>query len=211
MAHAHPSPAFGAPASEATTLTIRISPVIEREFERRGVFPELRLANACRIINGATGVHRVSVERAREVLADAEAQSRNHDLLRGLPVAYRSLARNISGSLKQELRRGLIDDPGMAEVQRLQAAASACFAVSDRVLYFRDDDEYGREATIVEGYRMYSVTADDGPYITRDDKRLEYRYGYAIKLKRSDYCFFAPAYRLTRHDCKPSHLRLVVG
>lgn len=194
-----------------STLDTRITPVIEREFKRRGIFTELRLENAIRIINGATGVYRVSVDLAREILADAEAQNRNGDLPRGLPVAYGSLARNITASLKQEARRGLIDDPGIEEVQRRQAAASARFEVGDRAIYFRDSEEYGREATIVEGYQMYTVQTEDGPYIARDEKRVDYRRGYIIKLKGKDDMFFAHAYELTRDDCKPSHLRLVAS
>lgn len=206
------SPEFGVPESEATTFTIRISPVIEREFDHRGVFPELRLANAHRIINGATGVYCVSIERAREVLADAEVQNRNRDLRRGLPVAYGALARNITDSLKQESRRGLVDDPGMAEAQRRQVAASACFSVGDNVLYFVGHrDEYGREATIVGEYQLYSVLDNTGPYISRDGLRRSYRPGYAIRIKGSDSASFAAAYQLTRHDCKPSQLRLIAG
>jgi hypothetical protein len=41
-------------------ILVRISPVIEREFKRRNVFPELRSDRAVRIINGATGEYRVA-------------------------------------------------------------------------------------------------------------------------------------------------------
>lgn len=189
---------------------IRITPVIEREFKRRSVFPELRLEASTRVINGATGIYRISIEHAREIMSDAEAQKLNRALPRGLPVAYGALARNISASLKQQLRRGLLDDPGMVEVQRRQAAASACFQVGDSVLYF-GCDENGEEAIIINGYEMYAVQAEDGPYITSNDERLEYRHGYVIKLKGGDYDFFVPAYRLIRDDGKPSHLRLVAS
>lgn len=191
-------------------LNIRITPVIEREFKRRSVFPELRLEASTRVINGATGIYRISIEHAREIMSDAEAQKLNRALPRGLPVAYGALARNISASLKQQLRRGLLDDPGMVEVQRRQAAASACFQVGDSVLYF-GCDENGEEAIIINSYEMYAVQAEDGPYITSNDERLEYRHGYVIKLKGGDYDFFVPAYRLTRDDGKPSHLRLVAS
>lgn len=199
------------PSELIERISIRISHVVEREYVRRRVFPELRLDNAHRILTGATGVHRVSVERAREILADAEAQMRSSGIRRGLPLAYGALARNVANSLRQEIRRGLIEDPGMAGAQRLQIDASACLHVGDHVLYFRDNDEYGHEATVVEEYRMYPVTSDDGPYIDRDDERLEYRRGYIIRLKGDDYQFFVPAYRLTRDGCKPSHLRMVAS
>lgn len=140
-----------ADSNSTNLLDIRITPVIEREFTRRSVFPELRLESASRVINGATGIYWISIERAREIMSDAEAQNRSRDLPRGLRVAYGALARNISASLAQEARRGLLDDPGMSEVQRRQVAASACFQVGDRVLYFGCDDEYGEEATVVGG------------------------------------------------------------
>lgn len=193
----------------AKSVIVHVSPVIERDFKRRDVFPELRLENASRVINGATGVHRVSLDRAREIVADAQAQLDSRGLPRGLPVAYSSLVCNTKDALRAEARRGLIDDPGMEEAQRQQVAASACFSVGERVLYFDPRDEYGFEATIAGEYRMRCVLSDDGSYITRDDQRIEYRPGYVIKLKGADIASFAPAYALTRDDCKPSHLRLV--
>lgn len=196
-------------SASKSEITVSITPVIEREFERRSVFTELRLENACRIVNGATGWHRVSLERAREILADAEAQNQKRGLPRGVPVAYGSLVRQIADSLKYEARRGLIEDPGIVEVKRRQAAASASLTVGNRVIYFRDGDEYGQEATIAGDYQMYSVYDDAGPYINRDDRRIAYQYGYIIKIKGSDQTFFVRAYQLTRDDCKPSHLRLV--
>jgi len=92
-------------------------------------------------------------------------------------------------------------DPGMADVLRRQLAASSCFAVGDRVLYFPDGAEYGQECTVAEGYSLYAVSTAD--------QRIDYRYGYAIQRRGSNQRFFVPAYQLTRDDCKPSHLRLV--
>lgn len=209
MAQAHLSPAYGATLAAASQISIRISPVIEREFKRRNVFPEFRLDRASSIINGATGVYAVSAARAREVLADAQAQRYNRDVPRGVPVAYGALVKIIDSALLEEARRGLLADPGMAEVQRQQAASSACFAVGDSVLYFRDYDEYGQEAVIVEAFRMCRVADEDGLYVTHSGQRLTYRNGYGIKLKISGECFFAAAYQLTRDDCKPAHLRLI--
>lgn len=86
--------------SDAPTIRVRISPVMEREFKRREIFPDLRLEVACRILNGATGDHEVSIERAKELLADARAMRDNsRELPRGVPVAYTALGRNIQQAL----------------------------------------------------------------------------------------------------------------
>jgi hypothetical protein len=154
---------------EDASITVLISPVIEREFRRRDVFPELQLENATRVRNGATGVHKVSTERAKELLTDAQAvQAHSRELPRGIPAAYSALVRNLGFSLKQEAKRGLWDDPGMDEVKMRVAASSACFEVGDTVLCFVEDDEYGEAATIVSDYKMYSVISDNGPYLAND-------------------------------------------
>lgn len=198
--------------ASASTITVLVSPVIEREFKRRDVFAELRLETAARIQNGATGVHEVSIDRAKELLADAQAmQAHNRELPRGIPAAYSALVRNISASLKQEARRGIWDDPGMDEIKKRAAQSPACFDVGDAVLYFCDDAEYGQKATIVGGYDMYAVTGDDGPFIDGKGQRLEYKRGYAIKCNGSDHRFFCPAHCLTRDDCKPAYLCLVAS
>ena len=210
---AEPKSNGSTPAADPDTyFTVLISPVMEREFKRRDIFPELRLETAVRIQNGATGVHKVSVERAKEVLADAQAmEAHNRDLPRGIPVAYGALERNLTASLKQEARRGIWDDPGMDEMRNRAAQSPACFDVGDAVLYFSDDAEYGQKATIVGGYEMYSVTCEDGPYMDSKGQRLEYKRGYAIKCNGSDHRFFCPAHCLTGDDCEPAYLRLVAS
>ena len=201
-----------APASSEVLVPVQISPVIEREFKRRDIFPELRLENATRIQNGATGVHKVSIAVANALLADAEAmQVNNRELPRGIPAAYSALMRNLKRTLKDEARRGLWDDPGMEEVQKRVVLSSACFDVGDSVLYFLDDEEeYGQEATIVDGYGMFNVKNDEGGHYVNDEgRRFDYRCGYAIKYKGSENRFFALPHQLTRDDCKPAHLCLV--
>ena len=108
--------------SSAGQISIRISPYIEREFKRRDIFHELRLEKAYRTFSG-TGDHMVSVERAREILADANANRYNRDQPRGMSVAYGSLARNIDEALREEARQGLIQDPGEdAVISKIKAA-----------------------------------------------------------------------------------------
>ena len=194
-------------------LSVRITPVIERDFKRRGVFPELRLGTADLVLRGATAVHRVSTGRAKELLADTQAmRTQSHALPRGLPAAYMALMRNIGSSLKQEAKHGLWDDPGKDAAAKRMAQSSALFHVGDAVLHFDDGEEYGDEATIIGEYKMYAVANEDGPYVNDQlGVRGEYRRGYVINCKGSDRRFFSPAHRLTRDDCKPSHLRLVAS
>jgi len=192
-----------------TLIETRISPVIEREYKRRDIFPELRLENAARIQNGATGVHMLNVQHAQELFADAQAmQAQNRELPRGIPAAYSALARNIGEALERDARRGLWDDPGMEEMMKRASATPARLEVGDRVLYFFGN-KAGVEACIVKDYRMYSVKYEDGHYISDDGKRRDYRYGYVIRVKDSSEDFFTEAHTLTRDDCKPAHLCLV--
>ena len=184
-------------------ILVRISPVIEREYMRRNAFVELRIDRAL----GATGFHELSLARARDVLADAEAQRRNRDLPRGIPKAYSSLASNLEECIKQEERRGLFDDPGR-EVARLRMAESpARLEVGDHVLYFDDDSEYGRKVVVVRGYDLYAPTTKNGHFIGANGRRFEYRYGYSVQ--EGDQQYFAEPNQLTREDCKLTHLRLV--
>jgi hypothetical protein len=80
-------------------------------------------------------------------------------------------------------------------------------------LYFSDEDEeYGQEATIVSGYRIYCVgPSDDGPYINAKGTRCSYRPGYVVIIKGTENRFFCAAHHLTRDDCEPAHLCLVTS
>ena len=214
---AEPKSNGSTPAADPDTyITVLISPVMEREFKRRDIFPELRLETAVRIQNGATGVHKVSVERAKELLADAQAMGmydRAAPLPRGIPVAYSALVRNIGATLKQEARRGLWDDPGMDEMKKRAAQSPARFDVGDTALYFDDDDEeYGTQVSVVEAYGLYAVLNEAGAYLSAaNGKRINYQSGYVVKRKGAENTFFVLACQLTRDDCQPSHLRLVAS
>lgn len=203
------------PGTERTAPTeshinVLISPVIEREYKRRDKFPSLRLENAAHIQNGASGLYKVSIECAKELLADAQAmQMRSRELPRGIPAAYSALARNIGAKLKAEARRGLWDDPGIAEAKCRMQDTPACFKVGDFALNFGRNDEYGTQVVVVRGYELSPVRADDGAYLTDDGERINYMYGYVVKHEKSGDTWFAKPCELTRGDCKPTHLRLV--
>ena len=199
----------------ADPITVRISAFMERELERRGVFPELRLENARHFwsgASGATGLHDVGIERARELLADAQAQrNRSNELPRGTGIAYSALARNLRDDLRTADKRGLWDDPGMDVARQLAAESPACFDVGDEALYFEDEDaEYGAKVTVVKGYGLHSVECEDGRYVSgKDCVRFSYLFGYAVQKKGGASSFFCKAHQLTGDDCKPSHVRLV--
>jgi hypothetical protein len=199
-------------SSGEVRIQVRISPVIEREFERRDIFPELRIERADHIINGATGVHPVSIARAREIFADAETQRRSRELRRGLSMAYSSLASNVAADIKQEERRGLFEDPGLeaARVTRLVMPGSpAQLEVGAQMLFFDGRSEFGHKVVVIKRYDLYALHVDTGPFIRLDGQRIEYRYGYRVDEGNQQY--FAEPHQLTREDCKPSHLRLVAS
>ncbi len=198
----------GTAANPAAAITVFISPVIEREFKRRDIFAELRLENARRIQNGATGVHDVSVELAKALLADAKVMQNRRDLPRGTPLAYTALVRNVGALLRQEARRGLWADPGYDEMKKRAAESPARFQVGDTALYFNQDNEYGQRATVVGEYKLWQVATEFGPYINDKGERSEYKPGYVIQTPSDERCF-VPAHALTRDDCQPAHICLV--
>lgn len=68
-------------ASSDEVVTVIVSQLIEREYERRGVFPELRMSRAFRIVD-KQGWFDVPLQQVREIIADANEQ-RAPERLRG--------------------------------------------------------------------------------------------------------------------------------
>lgn len=191
-------------------MALEISPTIEGEFIRRGMFHELRRHNAVRMA-GAASVHHVSTARATEVMLDAQAmREKPQELLRGIPKAYTALARNVAEALRVEARRDLWDAPGIDEMKRRLNESPARFEEGQLCLYFQDDGEpYGTSVKIVGGLNLYRVSYDDGHFI-HEQGRCEFQMGYVVQ-EQGQRPYFARPYQLTRDDCKPSHLRLVVS
>lgn len=197
--------------AEASGICVWITPAMEREFVRRGMFPELRLDKAERINNGATGVHRVSQSRAAEILADAQAmRARAAELPKGTPKAYSSLARNIMEALRLEVRRGAGEAPSIDEMRQRMNESPARFEIGEACLYFRDDDEeYGTRVKVVQGFDLYRVATENGHFIGKHG-RIDFRMGYVVQ-EDDGRSFFCRPHQLTGDDCKPSYLRLVVS
>lgn len=203
---------FTQESTNERVIEVRITPTIERDYKRREVFSTLRIEHAEHVLNGATGVYRLTAAFAEEVLADALALYSGREAVRGLKVAYGSLHDKLEAAVRAEKRRGVWDDPGKDEAMRRMAQSSARFEVGDKVLYFvgGDYDYEGYEANIVESYKMYTVTEPDGAYIDSNGARFDYKFGYVIKTNDPAHRFWVPPYTLTRDDDgKPSYLRLV--
>lgn len=87
----------------AQTILVRITPTIERDYERRNAFAWLRLSNAEHTMNGGSvGVHRVTVHQARELLTDAELRRRERSP-RGTPKSYTALAAQLRSALPEQV------------------------------------------------------------------------------------------------------------
>lgn len=204
----------GAPAPEAyPTVSVRITPVIDAEFRRRDMFPDLRAATAVRLVRG-TAIHLLSLDRAKSIGDDAWGQAHaDEDFPRGVKNAYLTLWHNIRCAVWNEERHGLPEDPGLDGAMRLAATLGACFKHGDEVLYLETYTELTVRAIVVGAYGMYAVPSDEGRFIRRDGQRLDYRYGYLVRLKNSRATtappFFAEAFRLRDPDGKLSYLGVV--
>lgn len=197
------------PTSGVHPIHVKISPVIDREFRRRDVFPELRLESAAQIVNGATGVHKLTVGAAQALLRDAKAYQMC-DLPRGVPVAYSALARNLEFSLRQEARRGLWDDPGRTEVAARQFSHLASLNVGQAVQCCHSADDSGETMTVTAGYDPVACVrnSETGHYISDDGARLDYAPSYRVK-DHAGKEFFARPWMLLTKGYGITHLRLV--
>lgn len=207
----NPNPTSGTSAAAEGLIRVFITPTMERELQRRSMFPELRLQNAHSICGAGTGVYIVSPARAREILADAKAmRQKAAELPRGAAKSYTALIDRLTVALREEARRGAWNAPSIEEMKRRLNESPARFEVGDSCLYFRDDGEpYGASVKIVGGLNLYRVSYEDGHFIN-EHGRCEYQLGYVVQEEGQEP-YFARPFQLTRDDCKPAHLRLVAG
>lgn len=186
------------------TLNISITPVVACNYERRGVFPSLRLAHAVKVVNGATGIYRVSLDEAREIHRDAEEQRQNRELPRGLPAAFTALARNLHKAIRNEERRGLWEDPGLAEAaQRMTGENPARFKVGEAAML-----EDGTIVEIVGDYKLWCVRSQNGVYMDKEGDRIDYKFGYLARAPGRERFFFSPC-DLFEPDGSVRYLKLV--
>ena len=204
-------------AANATTQTeptvgVTITAPIERDYIRRGVFPELRLDHAIRIVNGA-GRYRVRLDVAEAVVADATAivHPDSCDTPRGRKSAFTCLVKKLLQAIKDEQRKGLWDDPGLNEAKARMQESPAQFRVGEAVRLWSewiDDENDGELMEITEAYGLYQVRSDDGPYINKDDSKLAYLWGYVVRDRMGKESFCHP-FQLQSLDYGHRHLRLV--
>lgn len=107
---------------------------------------------------------------------------------------------------KEERAQEVHKDPGINEETNLVVQCSAVFSVGDQVLV------RGVVAEITEGYRLRSVTCENGEYLspTGSGKKITYRPGYVYRDTTGDV-FFCCAHELQKRYDKNrvSYLRLV--
>lgn len=113
-------------SNRASTVVVTITAAIDRDYARRGVFPELRVAKATETTHGgASGVFEISPERAQEVLADAERERLVRPAPHGMPQAYTALARQLRRNEPTEVeRRGREAEQRRQQAQRDETAAA---------------------------------------------------------------------------------------
>lgn len=193
------------------TVSVAITPTIERDYKARSAFPDLRLESASRVMNGATGIHQLGIEAAETLLKDAEdrlealGRSPDRAAARGLRYAYATLIDKLQGGIKHA--KGLWDDPGLELASRRQQDCLARFEVGDSA-----QSPDGR-VVVVSGYALYVTYDEEGPYVNADNgKRMAYRFGYRARVVATGEVFFWPPHCLqadSEEEC--SYLRLVVN
>lgn len=187
------------------TLDITITPTVERDYARRGVFPSLRLDHAMKVINGATGVYRVTLDEAQKIQHDAEEQHRSRHLLpRGTPKAYSTLETNLRMAIRSEERRGLWEDPGLDEAAKRMAQESpARFKVGEAAML-----EDGTIVEVAGEYSLWCVRGRHGVYVNEEGDRRSYQFGYTARAPGEKAVFYA-AHELFELDGDVGYLKLV--
>lgn len=193
-----------------SSVDVVITASVEGSYATRGVFPEFRLRLAHWKVSAAAAGFTVSLDVAREILADAESMlARSGELPRGLPKAFGSLAEKLRRSITEAARRGLWECCTVPEVVQRQTNASSALPTGTRALHFVDADEYGVEVEIIKPIDTYTVEEREGMFVDEDGSRLSMRPGYVVREVLTGKQFFTRAGELTDLACRPSHLRLV--
>lgn len=188
-------------------IELIVTQSIQRNFERRGMYPQFRPEFAAKVLPSKAGVFFVSLEQAEEMLQDAQEQRRKNDGPRGTASAFTSLIYSLERSIRAERFRGCVEFPGEEQAIAERHAASAIFDVGDRVEVWYDDGSKGTPVTIVSPYAYYFVKDDDGTYLSKGE-RVIYCQGYRASYDNGNTFFFY-ARQLTPVGKSYGHLRLV--
>jgi hypothetical protein len=194
-----------------------ITPTLEADYIRRGVFPHLRIKEA-KHKNGNQGLLEVSVEDARAIYKDAaEQRSRGRNKAnRGVTIAYCALENRLRSRVAEkreewtsqsaarvlEEARALGGD-GLDAIRRegrlaqalldVVRSSPALFHVGDLVICASD----GEPLVVSREFCAFTVNGGSHP-----------RLGYVAKDEDGKEHFY-PAWQLTKLNRKPAHLRLV--
>ena len=87
--------------AQLDAVLLWLTPVIEHDYDARGVFPFLRAREAVKVQNNGQSLHLLAPEVAADVLADAQALHRKPQPQRGLKLAYGKLVENLKAAIRQ--------------------------------------------------------------------------------------------------------------
>lgn len=203
----------------ADIVAVWITDLIEADYVRREVFPDIRKEKATGV-DGSKRRYSVTRETAAALLSDAWDMSfiSRGKAGVGLTVAYSATRSRLSCFRLKEPERhhcsqsedlDALRVSSVLELMKETQSGGAALPAGTRIFYFREGDEFGHPGITTEGFRYFKVKHDNGSRIDPDGSRFEFRPGYSIKLDETQHTFFVPAHRITLDDCKPSHLRLV--
>lgn len=215
----HLSPAAGETRTPAThPLRVCITPTVQRDYIRRGLFTYFRAGNAAECMSSGVAVFWTTMEEARDMLVDAgeaPARARAGEALRGTLTAFTALKASLTRALDAEARRGLWPDPGIEAVAARREESYARFEVGDRARYsakYEDDPDDEALLEVVETLKLRSTLSENGPYVASNGTRLEYIECYVVKFlegSRAGERGATAAHTLRDLDFKIAHLRMV--
>lgn len=192
-----------APASDISSeplISLVLSPTLEQDYCKLGVFPGLRAEAAKR--SGTALFYRVTLDFARKVLAHAQARMKEIGTGRGLYQAYRALAAKLAQSLDDA--EGVDPDPGPEQWEQEQAREFARLRPGDVVT--NEDGDCGR---IECGLGVYKVLDDEGQYRGNNVGRFSYRLGYLVVWRDEAVGQFNSPGDIYSASGETTHLRLV--
>lgn len=193
------------------TVPVHLSPTIQREYARRGVFPDLRAASAAERLSSGWLIFRLAPHKAREVLEDAHkfgAYGTTDKLPKGARLSYNSLWRGLDLLMK---RQSVADkDPGVNAARNAMSSRSALFHPGDAAIYtLTEPIQLEVPVRVVGEYRVYPTKQlSGGEYRAADGTWISYRPGYLVRTEQGGESVVA-AGLLRSVDRRVSHLRRV--
>lgn len=205
----------------ASTFEVRVSRLIEAEYIRRDVFPQIRREHAALSLPSGQMVY---IDVAADVVREMHKDAEHHRYGRKVPPSQARAYGCLANRLRLAVRAAQAP-PAEPPVNLLPVDVQLAFTAQRflagfaptparliegvSALYFADGDEYGEEVTVCGGFNFWEVADHDGPYVDANGRPFTYRFGYLIKRRAGGKQFFSAAHQLTLADCRPAHLKLV--